>query len=455
MADLEKMMSAEGAPAESSPSPSPAEHAHVEAPVAAAVPVETARAEIKTVPTKTTTSKSATESIRVPLPKIEQLLNELGELVILQTVMSQNRKNFESAFLRNTVLQMEKLIRNVQANSMSLRMLSLKPLFQKLERIVRDTSLTLKKEIEFKTKGDDNEIDKTMLEQISDPLVHVIRNSVDHGIESPEERVSKGKPRNGKISLSAYQRGDQMVIEVTDDGKGLDPEHIRASAVKKGLISEDLKLSDAEARKLIFLPGFSTKTEITDISGRGVGMDVVQTNIAELQGRIELLSEVGKGTTLQIILPLTLAVIEGVVVEISDQRFVVPLSNIVEYHQPKKQNITTISERGEVLLLRGESIPLMRMDKIMRIERKKNAPHPALGTVIIVDSNRHGKAAIMVDRIVRQQQIVIKQLSRELQGHPGIMGGAVLGDGRVAMILDVLSWVDKSLHSKQVERRVA
>ena len=234
-----------------------------------------------------------------------------------------------------------------------------------------------------------------------------------------------------------------------------DPEHIRSIAVKKGLISPDLVLKDEEARKLIFLPGFSTKSEVTDISGRGVGMDVVQNNVTELQGRIELHSVTGKGTTIQILLPLTLAIIEGVVVQIAEERFVVPLSQILEYHQPTEKNLTLISERGEVLLIRGESIPLLRLDRMMRIQRKKSAKAvPSLTTVIIVQANRHGKVALMVDRVIRQQQIVIKKLSRELQGHPGIMGGAVLGDGRVSMVLDILDWVERWLPKIKAEKLV-
>jgi two-component system chemotaxis sensor kinase CheA len=279
--------------------------------IPAPAPVAAAVASVAKAPSSGGKAAAAVdESIRVSLSRIDRLMNNVGELVILQTVMSQQKDTFASPLQQHTVTQMEKIIREVQEISMSLRMVPLKQTFQKMQRIVRDTSQAISKDVELIINGDDTELDKTVLEQIGDPLVHLIRNAVDHGIETPDEREKAGKSRTGHVRLSAQHRGSHVVIEIRDDGKGLDAKKLVAKAIEKGILKPGAVLTDEEAYRLIFAPGFSTKQEVTDISGRGVGMDVVKTNIDSLQGTVELETELGKGSSFRILLPLTLAIVD-------------------------------------------------------------------------------------------------------------------------------------------------
>lgn len=375
------------------------------------------------------------ETVRVSLKRLEGLVNFVGELVILQTVLNQHRTLIASPLVNRTIAQLSKITKDIQDISMSLRMVPLRQTFQKMQRIVRDTSRALSKDVQFVISGEQTEIDKTVVEQLGDPLVHLVRNAVDHGIESNSEREANGKVRQGNISLSAFHRGGRIVIEVRDDGKGLDPEKLRKKAIEKGIIKENQVLSEKEALELIFAPGFSTKTEVTEVSGRGVGMDVVRTNIEKhLRGSIELESEVGKGSCVRILLPLTLAIIDGMVVTIDDERYVVPLNHVHESYQPQTKDIHFVTGLGDVLSLRGEELPLLRLSALLG---RKSQNRPATESIAIIVRTSERPFSVLVDDIIGQQQIVIKQLGAEIRSIQGFSGSAILGDGRAALILDL------------------
>lgn len=374
------------------------------------------------------------ESIRVSLGKLENLLNNVGEMVILQTVLSQQRYQIPSTLLQKTIVQLSKISKNIQEISMSLRMIPLKQTFQKMQRIVRDTSKAINKEVQLTIVGDDTELDKTVLDRIGDPLVHLIRNAVDHGIEDNEARQAAGKATAGSIRLSAYHKGGHIIIEVEDDGKGLDAEKLRRKAIEKGLLRADQHLSDEQAYQLIFAPGFSTKTEVTDISGRGVGLDVVKTNIESLQGEVHIITQLGRGTCFRIQLPLTLAIIEGMLVTCENERYVFPLAQMSESLRPIASDVSFVTGVGEVLRLRGQAMPLMRLGALLG---RKVAARPVTQSIAIVCQMNEEPFAVLVDDIIGQQQVVSKRLGEELSNLKGITGGAVLGDGHAALILDL------------------
>lgn len=381
------------------------------------------------------------EVIRVSLAKIEKLINNVGELVIMQTVLSQHRHQVQHELIKKTIQDVGKVTKEIQDISMSLRMISIKQTFQKMQRIVRDTSKILGKEVQFTTMGDETEIDKTVLESLSDPLVHLIRNAVDHGLESAEDRVKAGKPAVGQISLSAFYRGSHVVIEVRDDGRGLDSVRIRQKAIEKGVISENQTLSDKDCLFLIFAPGFSTKSEVSDISGRGVGLDVVKTNVEKtLHGEIQIDTTVGKGSTFRILLPLTLAIIDGMVVQSSDERFVVPLGHVHETLKPTREDVHFVTGLGQVLSLRGEELPLYPIGLLLGRRMKSR---PAWESIAIVVRAGDRPFAILVDDIMGQQQVVVKRLGLDIRSIRGFGGGAILGDGRAALILDLVELVGR------------
>lgn len=389
------------------------------------------------------------ETVRVSLKRLESLVNFVGELVIMQTVLNQHRHLIESPLLTRTIGQLAKITKDIQDISMSLRMVPLKQTFQKMQRIVRDTSKALKKDVNFTIRGEQTEIDKTVVEQLGDPLVHLVRNACDHGIESNDEREALGKPRVGNISLEAFHKGGQIVIEVRDDGKGLDAEKLRAKAIEKGILRPEQVISHQEALNLIFAAGFSTKTEVTEVSGRGVGMDVVKTNIEKnLHGEIELETEVGKGTCLRIKLPLTLAIIDGMVVKASEERYVVPINHVHESLQPTTNDIHFVTGVGEVLSLRGEELPLYRLTSILG---RKTAQKSASECIAIVVRSGERPYSILVDDIIGQQQIVIKQLGAEVRNYlRGVSGSAILGDGKAALILDVNELCHRALGGNRI-----
>ena len=388
------------------------------------------------------------ETVRVAIPRLEKLMNYVGELVILQTVLNQHKDDIKSVLLQKTVSQLNKITKDIQDISMGLRMLPLKQTFQKMQRVVRDTSAELGKDIQLIMEGEETEIDKTVIEKLSDPLIHIIRNAVDHGIESPQEREASGKSRTGRIYLRAFHSAGKIVIQIKDDGRGLNPKLLIQKAIEKGLISVDSALSDQEAQNLIFLPGFSTKVESTDISGRGVGMDVVKTNIEKvLRGEVTIKSEVGKNTQLNIQLPLTLAIIDGMIVSVGTQKFIVPLFQIHESFRLSKDVIYRSSGLGSLLNIRGQEIPIYRMGELLSSPALCLKPLEKCIALIVLVAGQ--SIAIAVDDIMTQHQVVIKNLGQEMRAIKGFAGGAILGDGKAAIILDLPELITNISSKKQ------
>lgn len=375
---------------------------------------------------------SVDESIRVSVARLEKLLNYVGELVILQTVLRELAFSNNTTSLRRNIHQMGKVTKEIQDLSMSLRMVPLKQTMQKMQRIVRDTSGLLGKKVRLVLEGEETEVDKTVLEALSDPLVHLIRNAVDHGIESPEDRVAKGKPEFGEVKLRALHQAGGLVIEIHDDGGGISAGRLRQKAVEKGILRPGQNISDREAVHLIFHPGFSTKAQVTEVSGRGVGMDVVKTNIEKMQGEVLVDTVEGKGSVFRIVLPLTLAIIDGMVVRCGDDRFVIPLSHVHESTKPNAGDIQATTGMGEVLLLRGENLPVVRLGSALGKKPQVNQ-----NQIAIIIRSADKPFAALVDDIIGQHQVVIKKLGSELSKVKGYSGSAILGDGKPALILEM------------------
>jgi two-component system chemotaxis sensor kinase CheA len=385
------------------------------------------------VPQKT--SAPTEENIRVSLARLDKLLNRVGELVILHSVLKeQSMADGTSHALKKSILQLGKATREVQDISMGLRMLPIKQVFSKMQRIVRDTSASLGKKINLHIVGESTEVDKTILEHIGDPLVHLIRNACDHGVESPLDRFDVGKSTDGNIHLRAFHQSGSLIIEIQDDGAGLDAEKLQKRAREKGLLAAGATLSDKEAYQLIFAPGFSTKTEVTDLSGRGVGMDVVKTNIGALQGTIDIETQKGSGTCFRIQLPLTLAVIDGMIVKTKSGRFIVPLNHVYETIRPEPTDVHQVTGMGDVLALRGENLPLYHLDNLL-LKNPRNLQSERSATIVV--RRQQNNFAVMVDEIVGQAQVVIKQLGVEHRHIKGFAGSAILGDGSPALILEL------------------
>jgi two-component system chemotaxis sensor kinase CheA len=386
---------------------------------------------------------AADESIRVSLGRLEKLINYVGEMVILQTVLREQAgaaAGGGALLLRRTVNQLGKVTKEVQDISMSLRMVPLKQTFQKMQRIVRDTAGALGKKVRLEIHGEETELDKTVLEGLGDPLVHIIRNACDHGIEDGAARVAAGKPEEGTVKLSAFHQSNHIVIEIRDDGGGISAPRLVAKAIEKGILKPGTTLPEREALNLIFHPGFSTKAVVTDVSGRGVGMDVVKTNVERLQGVVALETEVGRGTCFQIRMPLTLAIIDGMVVKLGEERFVIPLTHVHESLRPEPGDVHHVTGVGEILKLRDENLPLLRLAKLLG---RGDPARPVTDcTVIVVRAAEHA-FSVAVDDIVGQHQIVIKSLGAEMRHLRGFSGSAILGDGRPALILELPDLVQR------------
>ena len=419
---------------------------------------EEAKEEIKTEQAKPQTSAAksqASSSVKVQAPstvrvdtrKLDSLMNLIGELVIAQSRIMQLTQSLDiDNGLKEAVSSMDRTSRQIQEEVMNIRMMPVGPIFNQFHRYVRDLNLELNKEVKLVLKGETTEIDKNMLEQLSDPLKHIIRNSMDHGIErTKEERISRGKPEFGTITMSAAHQEGHVVIEVSDDGNGLNKERIYNKAIEKGLLSKDGKYSDAEIYRTIFSPGLSTAEKITDISGRGVGMDVVRANVEKMKGKIEIKSEEGKGSTFIIKLPLTLAIIEGITFALGEQIYIMPLISIIEQMKVKNEQIKPFEGRGEMIKIRDEYLPLIRLHKVFEIDT--HIEDIDNGIVVVVEAG-YRKCAIFVDELLDQQQVVIKSLDSAFSKHSGISGGTILGDGRIALIIDIQGLVNISLQGK-------
>ncbi|MEI0611779.1 chemotaxis protein CheA [Brachyspira pilosicoli] len=395
----------------------------------------------------TGTKVQAPSTVRVDIRKLDSLMNLIGELVIAQSRIMQLTQNLDiDNGLKEAVSSMDRTSRQIQEEVMNIRMMPIGPIFTQFHRYVRDLNLELNKEVKLVLKGETTEIDKNMLEQLSDPLKHIIRNSMDHGIEkTKEERIARGKPEYGTITMSAAHQEGHVVIEVSDDGNGLNKEKIFNKAVEKGLLSKDGNYSDAEIYRTIFSPGLSTAEKVTDISGRGVGMDVVRANVEKMKGKIEIKSAEGVGSTFIIKLPLTLAIIEGITFAIGEQIYVMPLISIIEQIKIKSDQVKPFEGKGEMIKIRDEYLPLIRLHKVFEIDTQVNEIDD--GIVVVVEAG-YRKCAIFVDELLDQQQVVIKSLDSAFSKHAGIAGGTILGDGRIALIIDIQGLVNISLQNK-------
>jgi len=399
-------------------------------------------------------------SIRVAIDKVDRLIDLVGELVIAHVMTAQMVEDFEPSCLpklREAVASMERNTRELHERVMGIRMLPVGTLFQRYSRTVYDIAQSTGKQIRLEMSGEETEIDKSMLELLGDPLTHLIRNAADHGIESPETRQSAGKPEEGVISLRAFHRSGRIVIEISDDGAGIDLERVRSKAIERGLIAPDAQLSDEQVRMLIFEPGFSTKEEVSDLSGRGVGMDVVKRNVQQLNGAVSIESERGSGATVTIELPLTLAILEGLLVRVGDRTLVLPLLSVIETVPLRNEQIVRVAERGEVVVIREESVPLLRLTRFLGLQQEaEGASGVENGNrrlAVIVEAGRK-KVGLVVDELLGQQQVVVKSLERHLHKVDGLMGATILGDGRVAPIVDVAGIGALNLYSLQAPANV-
>ncbi|MBF0256172.1 MAG: chemotaxis protein CheA, partial [Gammaproteobacteria bacterium] len=404
------------------------------APVAAEPPSKTAPA----LSQAKSGSNASGGSIRVDIHKIDGLINMVGELVITQSMLGLLGADFHMSRLdrlQEGLAQLERHTRELQESVMQIRMLPISFTFSRFPRLVHDLSAKLGKQIELKMTGENTEVDKTVIEKIGDPLVHLVRNSIDHGLEGPEERRAAGKPETGTVQLNAFHKGGNIIIEIRDDGRGLNRAKIEQKAIERGLISADHSLSEHQIYELIFQPGFSTADQVSDLSGRGVGMDVVRRNINELGGSIEIESKAGQGSAIIIRLPLTLAILDGQTISVGEETYIVPLISIVESIQVRKNMINLVAGRGETFKLRDQYLPIIRLHEIFGV---KNAHCTDLteGLLVVVEGEGR-RCGLFVDDLLGQQQVVIKSLEANYKRVEGVSGATILGDGSVALILDI------------------
>ncbi|ASV55895.1 Signal transduction histidine kinase CheA [Lelliottia jeotgali] len=439
----------------------PAEVAEVlAAPEASAPAVVASAPALKAVPTETgapnraerekpAARSSESTSIRVAVEKVDQLINLVGELVITQSMLAQRSNELDPVTHGDLITSMGQLQRNardLQESVMSIRMMPMEYVFSRFPRLVRDLASKLNKQIELTQLGSSTELDKSLIERIIDPLTHLVRNSLDHGIESPENRIAAGKSPVGNLILSAEHQGGNICIEVTDDGAGLNRERILAKALSQGM-SVNENMTDEEVGMLIFAPGFSTAEQVTDVSGRGVGMDVVKRNIQEMGGHVEIKSKQGSGTTIRILLPLTLAILDGMSVKVAGEVFILPLNAVMESLQPRDEDLHPLAGGERVLEVRGEYLPLVELWKVFEVDGAKT--EATQGIVVILQSAGR-RYALLVDQLIGQHQVVVKNLESNYRKVPGISAATILGDGSVALIVDV-----SALQGLNREQRVA
>jgi len=413
------------------------------APVAVPEPVAVAVAEVAAKPQAASAAAAPapagakeSSSIRVDVEKVDQLINLVGELVITQSMLTQAATMLDPVAYERFLSglgHLERNARDLQESVMSIRMMPMDYVFSRFPRVIRDVSAKLGKQVRLDTYGKETELDKGLIERIVDPLTHLVRNSLDHGIETPEVRLAKGKDATGQLLLSAQHHGGNIVIEVSDDGAGLNRERILAKAMQQGMaVSETMP--DEEVWQLIFAPGFSTAEQITDISGRGVGMDVVKRNIQEMGGHVEIHSRGGQGTTTRIVLPLTLAILNGMSVKVGEEAYILPLSYVIESLQPLPEHLHSITADGHVIRVRGEYLPLIELHRVFDVSGAQT--HPTQGILVIVQAD-DSRFALLVDELLGQHQVVVKNLETNYRKVPGISAATILGDGSVAFIIDV------------------
>ncbi len=403
--------------------------------VAAAEPAALFSAKLEPRGAKLETLES--NSIRVSIDKVDKLINLVGELVITQSIVAQTVANYSPdrlAVLEEAVAQMDRHARELHERVLMVRMIPIKTLLSRFPRLVRDLAAVVDKKVTLEVLGEDTELDKTVIEKIGDPLTHLIRNAIDHGIEAHEDRLAAGKPAAGKVRIEAYQQGGNVYIDIADDGRGLDRDKIIAKAIQNGLVAPEQVLSDEDVYGLIFHPGFSTAARVTEVSGRGVGMDVVKRNVESLGGAVTIRSESGKGTRFRIKLPLTLAIMDGQALQVGAEIYILPLVAITESVRPPRGSVHRLTGGAEVIVLRDQALPLLRLHRVFGIRPKSE--DPTQGLVVIVEYEGR-QVALVVDELLGQQQVVIKSLESNFAKVDGVAGATILGDGRVALILDV------------------
>jgi two-component system chemotaxis sensor kinase CheA len=380
--------------------------------------------------------RNESRAVKVDTAKLDYLVDMAGEMVIAESLVRHDPElaGAKSPNLQRKIAQLTRITAELQKTAMAMRLVPIGPLFHRMARLVRDLSRQFGKQVDMETVGDDIELDRTIVEELSDPLMHMVRNALDHGIESPEEREARGKDATARLLLKAHHQAGQVVIEIADDGRGLDRDQIRAKAIEKGLIASADLLSDSEVHNLIFLPGFSTAARVTNVSGRGVGMDVVRRHIEKLRGRIEIRSNPGCGSAFLLKLPLTLAIIDGLVVGVGPERYIVPLFAVREMFRPAQETIWTVHQRSEMALVRGTLLPVHRLYRRFQVIPRSEDP---LQSVLVVAEVEGQRFCLVVDELIGKQEVVIKTLGETFQHVSGIAGGAILGDGRVGLILDL------------------
>jgi two-component system chemotaxis sensor kinase CheA len=393
-----------------------------------AAPKQIASALMEQAPVK----KKIASQVKVSTEKLDDLVDFAGELVIAQSMLRQHAQ--KDSALQQSINQLGQIVTNMQNIAMSMRMIPIKATFMKMIRLVRDLSKKSGKEVALNMVGEDTEIDRNVVDALYEPLVHMIRNSADHGVEAKSERLETGKPSQGNIYLRAYHKGGHIIIEIEDDGKGLDKEQLIKKATDNGLIDGDEQMTDSQIYDLIMQPGFSTAKEVTDVSGRGVGMDVVKSGIEKFRGQLNIESTKGQGTKFTISLPLTLAIIDGMLVRVDDERYVIPTTAIQKAFKPGKDEYFTVEGKGEMVKDRGDLIPLIRLNEIYDSSAPKKDVHECI--VVVVES-KDEKRALLIDELLGKDEYVIKSLGNNLEGTEGLAGGAILGDGRIGLILDI------------------
>jgi two-component system chemotaxis sensor kinase CheA len=405
----------------------------VTGPIAATPP---ASREIASKAEPTKRGGSNNDSIRVSVNKVEDLINLVGELVIANSMVQQAFASGrdDRSLLKEALVGMERTTRQLQEEVMGVRMMPIATVFRRFPRIVRDLAAQLGKSVHIEMTGEDTELDKQVIEEIGDPLTHLVRNAVDHGLESAADRVAAGKSEEGRIDLRAYHEGGNVIVEIADDGKGIDATRVRQKAVSLGLISADEVLTEEQTFQLIMRPGFSTAEKITDVSGRGVGMDVVKRNVEALNGNVSISSARGKGSCFRIKLPLTMAILDGLALRLGDDVYVLPLLSVIESLRPSPTQIVSVAGNNELLMVRGEPLPLLKLHRLFDVETQ--ITDPCSGLVVIVE-HQGRKYGVLVDELIGQLQVVMKSLEANYRRVDGVSGATILGDGRVALIIDI------------------